>query len=79
VLDDYTKLPSVKCLKHKDDFAVDPIHFCNSLENQSRDLLGSPLIKAVQSDNGTKYINSEVKAYSAAKGINPQTTAPYNP
>jgi transposase InsO family protein len=41
--------------------------------------VGSPKIKAVRSDNGTEYINSEVKAYFSSKGIDQQTTAPYNP
>jgi hypothetical protein len=79
VLDDYTKLSSIKCLKHKDDVAAALIHICNSLENQCRDMDGSSLIKAVRSDNGTEYINSEVKAYFSSKGIDQQTTAPYNP
>jgi hypothetical protein len=42
VLDDYTKLSSVKCLKHKDDVAAALIHICNSLENQCRDMEGPP-------------------------------------
>ncbi len=79
VLDDHTKLSSVKCLKHKDDVAAALIHICNSLENQCRDMEGSPKIKAVRSDNGMEYINSEVKAYFSSKGIDQQTTAPYNP
>jgi transposase InsO family protein len=79
VLDDHTKLSSVKCLKHKDNVAAALIHICNSLENQCQDMEGSPTIKAVRSDNGTEYINHEVKAYFTSKGIDQQTTAPYNP
>jgi transposase InsO family protein len=79
VLDDYTKLSSVKCVKHKDDVAAALIYICNSLENQCLDLEDSPKIKAVKSDNGTEYINSEVKAYFSSKGIEQETTAPYNP
>jgi hypothetical protein len=79
VLDDHTKLSSIKSLKDKDDVAAALIHICNSLENQCRDMEGSPHIKAVRSDNGTEYINSEVKAYFSSKGIEQQTTAPYNP
>jgi hypothetical protein len=69
VLDDYTKLSSMMCLKHKDDVAAALIHICNSLENQCRDMDGSPHIKAVRSDNGTEYINSEVKAYFSSKAL----------
>ena len=79
VLDDCTKLSSIKCLKHKDDVAAALIHICNSLENQCRDMERSPRIKAVRSDNGTEYINREVKAYFSSKGIDQQTAAPYNP
>jgi hypothetical protein len=79
VLDDYTKLSSFKCLKHKDDVAAALIHICNSLENQCRDMDGSPRIKAARSDNGNEYINKDVKAYFSSKGIDQQTTGPYNP
>jgi transposase InsO family protein len=79
VLDDHTKLSSVKCLKHKDDVAAALIHICNSLENQCRDMEGSPKIKAVRNANVTEYINHEVKAYFSSKGVDQQTTAPYNP
>jgi transposase InsO family protein len=66
-------------MKHKDDVAAALIHICNSLENQCRDMEGSPKIKAVRSDKGTEYINREVKAYFSSKGIDQQTTSPYNP
>jgi hypothetical protein len=33
VLDDFTKISSVKCLKHKDDVTAALIHICNSLKN----------------------------------------------
>jgi transposase InsO family protein len=79
VLDDHTKLSSIKCMKHKDDVAAALMHICNSLENQCEDIEVSPKIKAVRSDNGTEYINSEVKAYFSSKGIDQQITAPYNP
>jgi transposase InsO family protein len=79
VLDDYTKLSSVKCIKHRDDVAAALIHICKSLENKCRDIEGSTHIKAVRSNNGNEFINSEVKAYFSFKGIGRQTTAPYNP
>jgi transposase InsO family protein len=79
VLDDSTKLSSVKCLKHKDNIPATLLHICNNLENQCRDLPGSPRIKAMRSDNGLEFINKVVNAYISDKGMDPQTTAPYNP
>jgi hypothetical protein len=52
VLDDYTKLSSVKYLyRHKDDVAAALLHISKNLENQCTDLLGSPKIKAMRSEN----------------------------
>ena len=36
-------------------------------------------MKAVRTDNGTEYVNSELEAYFSSKGVLHNTTAPYTP
>jgi hypothetical protein len=61
VLDDYTKLSSVECLKSKDRVPDAHISMCKNLENQCIDHPVSPVIKAIRCDNGTEFIKSVVK------------------
>jgi hypothetical protein len=61
VLDDFTKLSSVECVKSKDHVPDALISICKNLENQCTYHPGSPVIKAIRCDNGKEYINGVVK------------------
>jgi hypothetical protein len=61
VLEDYTKLSCVICIKSKDHVPDELIAICKNLENHCPDHPGSPVIKAIRCDNGKEYLNYMVK------------------
>ncbi|KAJ9507131.1 hypothetical protein QJQ45_004864 [Haematococcus lacustris] len=73
-LDEYSGLSLVECVKAKSDVPGVIISTVQWLETQS-----GRKLKALRSDNGTEYINQEVKAFLASKGIQHQRSAPYSP
>ncbi|KAJ9529996.1 hypothetical protein QJQ45_023288, partial [Haematococcus lacustris] len=73
-LDEYSGLSLVECVKAKSDVPGVIISTVQWLETQS-----GRRLKALRSDNGTEYINQEVMAFLASKGIQHQRSAPYSP
>ncbi|KAJ9509995.1 hypothetical protein QJQ45_011674 [Haematococcus lacustris] len=73
-LDEYSGLSLVECVKAKSDVPGVIISTVQWLETQS-----GRRLKALRSDNGTEYINQEVRAFLASKGIQHQRSAPYSP
>ncbi|KAJ9515261.1 hypothetical protein QJQ45_002392 [Haematococcus lacustris] len=73
-LDEYSGLSLVECVKAKSDVPGVIISTVQWLETQS-----GRKLKALRSDNGTEYINQEVRAFLASKGIQHQRSAPYSP
>ena len=73
-IDDHSKLSHVVPLKQKSEVAGAVKATIRMLENQS-----GKRLKAVRTDNGTEYVNSELEAYFSSKGVLHNTTAPYTP
>ena len=73
-IDDHSRLSHVVPLKHKSEVATAVKATIKMLETQS-----GKRLKAVRTDNGTEYVNSELQAYFSSKGVLHNTTAPYTP
>ena len=73
-IDDHSKLSHVVPLKQKSEVAGAVKATIRMLENQS-----GKRLKAVRTNNGTEYVNSELEAYFSSKGVLHNTTAPYTP
>ena len=74
VLDDCSKLSVVVPLKRKSDVAKALEGVFNRLENET-----GQKVKAIQSDRGGEYLNTEVFEMLRRRGIKHQTTARYSP
>ena len=74
LLDDRSKLSVVQPLARKSDVALALKDTITMLENQ----IGRTT-KRIRCDNGTEFINSELKAFCADKGIKLETTVRYTP
>ena len=73
-IDDYSKLSHVVPVKQKSDVASVVKSTLSLLENQS-----GKHLKAVRTDRGTEYLNTELEDFFSSKGIIHSTTAPYTP
>lgn len=74
LLDDRSKLSVVQPLARKSDVALALKDTITMLENQ----IGRTT-KRIRCDNGTEFINSELKSFCADKGIKLETTVRYTP
>ena len=74
VLDDYSKLSAVQPISRKSDTATALMDTLTLLENQS-----GYKLQRLRCDNGTEYINSQLKDYCRANGIQLETTVRYTP
>ena len=74
ILDDYTKSSTVHTLAHKSETAAAVKATITQLETQ-----GGTRVRRLRCDNGSEYINQELKAFCASKGIMLETTVRYSP
>ena len=74
VLDDRSKLSVVQPVASKSDIPLALKDTITLLENQS-----GHTTKRIRCDNGTEFINSELKSFCADKGIKLETTVRYTP
>ena len=73
-IDDYSKLAHVEPLAQKSDVAEAVKKTMMRWETQS-----GKRLKAVRTDRGTEYLNTELETYFSSRGIVHQTTAAYTP
>ena len=73
-LDDYSKMSFVRILSYKSATTTAVREVIRLLENQTGET-----VRAIQTDNGSEYVNAELTEYLRSKGIIHQTTVPYNP
>ena len=73
-LDDYSGLSVVRPIKAKSEIPDVVQEVLNLLSNQT----GHP-VKAIRSDQGTEFVNSNLRRYLADKGIHHQQSAAYTP
>ena len=73
-LDDYSKMSFVRVLSYKSETTTAVREVIRLLENQTGET-----VRAIQTDNGSEYVNAELTEYLGSKGIIHQTTVPYNP
>ena len=73
-VDDYSRLAYVVPMKHKSEVASKVRTVISLWETQS-----GKHLKAVRTDRGKEYVNSELQGYFKDKGAIHQTTAPYTP
>lgn len=73
-IDDYSKLSHVVPVKQKADVALVVKSTISLLEN-----LSGKLLKAIRTDRGTEYLNTELQTFFSSKGVIHSTTAPYTP
>ena len=74
LLDDSSKLSVVQPMARKSDTAAAVQAALTMLENQT-----NRRTKRLRCDNGSEYINADLKAYCKAKGIKLETTVRYSP
>ena len=74
LLDDYSKLSIVRPLGHKSDTAAVVKDTLKLLENQS-----GYRVQRLRCDNGTEYINNDLKTFCTDNGIKLETTVRYTP
>lgn len=74
IVDDYTAMTFVHCLKHKSDVTQAFKEFKVWVENQ----VGKK-IKTLRTDNGREFINYNLEKFLKSNGINHQTSVPYTP
>ena len=72
--DDYSRLAIVIPLAAKSDMPGAVKEIISKWETQT-----GKSLKAVRTDRGTEYLNSELHKYFRSKGIIHNTTAPYTP
>lgn len=72
--DDYSHFRFVYFLKHKSEVAEKCKNFVRLAEKEC----GHP-IRIIQSDNGTEYVNEQVKTFLDENGIRHRRTVPYTP
>ena len=72
--DDYSRLSEVKPLQQKSDVAAAVRTTIARWETQT-----GRRLKAVRTDRGTEYVNTELTTYFQDRGITHSTTAPYTP
>ena len=73
-IDDYSKLAHVEPIAQKSDVAEAVKKTMMRWETQT-----SKRLKAVRTDRGTEYLNTELETYFSSRGIVHQTTAAYTP
>lgn len=74
VLDDYSKLSAVSPLERKSDAAIKLKQLLTLLENQV-----DGRVQRLRCDNGSEYMNKELKDFCNSKGIKMETTVRYTP
>lgn len=74
LLDDYSKLSAVQPLVRKSDVATAVKDLLLLLQNQS-----GYNLQRLRCDNGSEYINADLKAFCRANGIQLETTVRYTP
>ena len=74
LLDDYSKFSVVRPLAHKSDTATVVKDTLKLLENQT-----GHRVQRLRCDNGSEYINADLKAFCSNKGIQMETTVRYTP
>jgi len=74
LLDDYSKFSAVQPLPHKTDTAAAVKSVLTLLENQT-----GYRVQRLRCDNGSEYINADLKAFCDTKGIKLETTVRYTP
>jgi hypothetical protein len=74
LLDDYSKLSAVQPLARKSDVSTAVKDMLTLLENQS-----GYKVQRLRCDNGSEYINANLKAYCRDNGIKLETTVRYTP
>ncbi|XP_071712191.1 uncharacterized protein [Rutidosis leptorrhynchoides] len=74
IVDDYTRAVWVYLLKSKDEVFENFVNYANLLLNQFE-----KRIKVIRTDNGTEFLNSQMKNFTNKKGIVHQTTIAHTP
>lgn len=72
--DDASEYRCIYALQNKADVLEKFIQYANMSRNHFKQE-----IKVLKTDNGREYINEPFKKFTRARGIEHQTTAPYNP
>lgn len=72
--DDFSHMRFVHCLKKKSEVIDKFKEFVNISEKER-----GHKIKALQSDNGTEFVNAEMKTFMADNGIRHRRSVPYTP
>jgi transposase InsO family protein len=73
-IDCYTRTTWLYLMKNKSDVLACFKHFYKAAQTQY-----GAVVKALRSDNGTKYTNKAFEEYLSAHGIHHQTTCRYTP
>ena len=73
-LDGYSKMSFVRIIASKSETAAAVREVIRLLETQTGNR-----VRAIRTDNGSEYVNTELTQYLKSKGIIHQTTVPYNP
>ena len=73
-LDDFSKLSIVRIISYKSETTTTVREVLHLLENQTK-----RRVQAIRTDNGRKYVNTELTQYLKSRGILHQTTVPYTP
>ncbi|KIL61839.1 hypothetical protein M378DRAFT_1056806, partial [Amanita muscaria Koide BX008] len=74
LIDDYSRHCTLKLLEKKSDAPQKIKDYLTSIFVQSRNMP-----KAVQTDNGTEFMNADLKSWLEHRGIDLRPTAPYSP
>lgn len=72
--DDYSHYRFVYFLRHKSEVTGKIISFIRFVQTQTEHK-----VKIIRSDNGTEYVNGELKQFFEKNGIQHQLTVPYTP
>lgn len=72
IVDDFSKLIKIYCIKSKDQVFESLSEYINQVEN-----ITNKKVKVIRCDNGKEYINSKISAFIREKGIQIDTCPPY--
>lgn len=73
-VDDCSRFTWLFLLKHKNEVLSIFKHFKSMVETQF-----SSKLKVLKTDNGSEYINADVKSFCSASGILHQSSCPHTP
>jgi hypothetical protein len=72
--DDASEYRHICAIKNKSDVFENFVHYANAIRNRFKQE-----IKIIKTDNGREYINESFRKFVKSRGIEHQTSAPYNP